>query len=42
MALVDPAMPPGFTVLAEDLSRLVERGIISQYELTGRQIITVF
>ncbi|MCP4543720.1 MAG: hypothetical protein GY832_41935 [Chloroflexi bacterium] len=39
MALVDLGVPPGFTVLAEDLSRLVERGIISQYELTGRQII---
>ncbi|MCP4548028.1 MAG: hypothetical protein GY835_16305 [bacterium] len=39
MALIDLGVPPGFTVLAEDLGRLVEQGIISRYELTGRQII---
>ncbi len=39
MALVDLGVPPGFTVLTEDLSRLVEQGIIARYELTGRQII---
>jgi hypothetical protein len=39
MALVDLGVPPGFTVMAEDLNRLVERGVISRYELTGRQII---
>lgn len=39
MALVDLGVPPGFTVLAEDLSRLVEQGLIARYELTGRQII---
>lgn len=39
MALVDLGVPPGFTVLAEDLSRLVEQKLISRYELTGRQII---
>lgn len=39
MALVDLGVPPGFTVLTEDLSRLVEQGLISRYELTGRQII---
>jgi uncharacterized protein YfaS (alpha-2-macroglobulin family) len=39
MALIDLGVPPGFTVMTEDLSRLVERGIISRYELTGRQII---
>jgi hypothetical protein len=39
MALIDLGVPPGFTVNTEDLSRLVERGIISRYELTGRQII---
>jgi len=39
MALIDLGVPPGFTVLAEDLSRLVEQGIIARYELTGRQII---
>ena len=39
MALIDLGVPPGFTVLTEDLSRLVEQGIIERYELTGRQII---
>ena len=39
MALVDLDVPPGFTVLTEDLSRLVEQGLIARYELTGRQII---
>jgi len=39
MALVDLGVPPGFAVLTEDLSRLVERGLIARYELTGRQVI---
>jgi len=39
MALVDLGVPPGFTVLTEDLSVLVEQGVIARYELTGRQII---
>ena len=39
LALVDLGLPPGFTVLSEDLSRLVETGVIARYELTGRQII---
>jgi hypothetical protein len=39
MALIDLGIPPGFSVLTEDLSRLVEQGIIARYELTGRQII---
>ena len=39
MALIDLGVPPGFVVLTEDLSRLVEKGIIARYELTGRQII---
>jgi hypothetical protein len=39
MALIDLGVPPGFDVLAEDLSRLVERGVIARYELTGRQVI---
>lgn len=39
MALIDLGLPPGFSVLSEDLSRLVEQGIIARYELTGRQII---
>lgn len=39
MALVDLGVPPGFTVLSEDLSRLVEQGLIARYELAGRQVI---
>jgi uncharacterized protein YfaS (alpha-2-macroglobulin family) len=39
MALIDLGVPPGFDVLVEDLRRLVERGIIARYELTGRQVI---
>ncbi|MBI1878681.1 MAG: hypothetical protein HYR94_10735, partial [Chloroflexi bacterium] len=39
MALLDLGLPPGFTVLSEDLSRLVEQGLIARYELTGRQLI---
>jgi hypothetical protein len=39
MALIDLGVPPGFNVLTEDLSRLVEQGTIARYELTGRQII---
>lgn len=39
MLLVDLGLPPGFTVLSEDLSRLVEQGVIARYELTGRQVI---
>ncbi len=39
MALIDLGLPPGFSVLTEDLSRLVEQQVISRYELTGRQII---
>jgi uncharacterized protein YfaS (alpha-2-macroglobulin family) len=39
MALVDLGVPPGFTVLTEDLGRLVEQGVIARYELTGRQVI---
>jgi hypothetical protein len=39
MALIDLGVPPGFNVVAEDLSQLVEKGVIARYELTGRQII---
>ena len=39
MALIDLGVPPGFTVLTEDLSKLVEEDLIARYELTGRQII---
>jgi len=39
LGLVDLGVPPGFAVLDEDLSRLVEDGVIARYEVTGRQII---
>jgi hypothetical protein len=39
MALIDLGVPPGFTVLTEDLDKLVESGFIARYELTGRQVI---
>ncbi len=39
MALIDLGVPPGFTVIEQDLARLVEAGMIARYELTGRQII---
>lgn len=39
MVLVDLGIPPGFSVLSEDLDRLVERGVIARYELAGRQVI---
>jgi hypothetical protein len=39
MALIDLGVPPGFTVLTEDLNGLVEKGLIARYELTGRQVI---
>jgi hypothetical protein len=39
MALLDLGIPPGFTVLAEDLAALVERGVFSRYEIGGRQVI---
>ncbi|MBN1810659.1 MAG: hypothetical protein JXA14_02365 [Anaerolineae bacterium] len=39
MALIDLGVPPGFNVVTEDLSQLVEKGVIARYELTGRQII---
>ena len=39
LVLVDLGVPPGFAVETDDLERLVEKGVIQRYELTGRQII---
>jgi hypothetical protein len=39
MTLVDLGVPPGFTVMSEDLDAAVRAKTISRYELTGRQII---
>ncbi|HIQ06095.1 MAG TPA: hypothetical protein EYH31_10500 [Anaerolineae bacterium] len=38
-ALIDLGIPPGFSVMSEDLDRLVEAEHIARYELTGRQIL---
>jgi len=39
MTLIDLGVPPGLTVMTEDLDKLVEQRTIARYELTGRQII---
>jgi len=39
MVIVDLGLPPGFTVLAEDLEKQVEDKVMEKYSLTGRQII---
>jgi hypothetical protein len=39
MAVVDLGVPPGFSVEASDLDRMVEEGRIARYAVTGRQII---
>jgi len=39
MVVLDLGVPPGFSVQSDDLNALVERGTISRYDLTGRQII---
>jgi len=39
MGLLDLGVPPGFSVLSEDLDRLVGQAMIARYELTPRQII---
>lgn len=39
MTLVDLGVPPGFTVLTDDLDAAVKSKTIARYELTGRQII---
>jgi hypothetical protein len=39
MVIVDLGIPPGFEVEAGDLAELVGDGVISRFNLTGRQII---
>jgi uncharacterized protein YfaS (alpha-2-macroglobulin family) len=39
MVVMDLGLPPGFTVLSEDLDKLVERGAIKKYTIAARQII---
>jgi len=39
MVIAELGVPPGFTVMTEDLERLRESGVIERYELTSTQII---
>ncbi len=39
MVIADLGVPPGFTVITEDLEKMKDSGIIQRYELTSRQII---
>ncbi len=39
MVLLDLGLPPGFTVLEEDLQALVAQGVIERFELAGQQIL---
>jgi hypothetical protein len=39
MPLIDLGIPPGFTVITDDLDTAKDRGVIDKYTLTGRQII---
>ncbi|MCS3919644.1 MG2 domain-containing protein [Fervidibacter sacchari] len=39
MVIVDIGIPPGFEVLNDDLTNLVERKVLQRFELTPRQVI---
>jgi uncharacterized protein YfaS (alpha-2-macroglobulin family) len=39
MIIVDLGLPPGFTLMPDNLNRLVENQVIEKYSTTGRQII---
>jgi uncharacterized protein YfaS (alpha-2-macroglobulin family) len=39
MVIVDLGLPPGFTLIPDNLNRLVEQQVIEKYSTTGRQII---
>ena len=39
MTIIDLGIPPGFSVEAEGLEKLVESKVIQKYSLTGRQVI---
>jgi hypothetical protein len=38
MVIVDLGIPPGFSVMNEDLEKLVKSKSITKYSMTGRQI----
>jgi len=39
MVIVDLGLPPGFTLIPDNLNKLVEKSVIEKYSTTGRQII---
>ena len=39
MVIVDLGLPPGFTLIHDNLNLLVKNGVIEKYSTTGRQII---
>ena len=39
LVIVDLGIPPGFSIITEDLDNLKEAGIISRYDIAGRQLI---
>jgi uncharacterized protein YfaS (alpha-2-macroglobulin family) len=39
MVVIDLGLPPGFSVLSEDLDKLVQRKVIQKYTIAARQII---
>jgi uncharacterized protein YfaS (alpha-2-macroglobulin family) len=39
MIIVDLGMPPGFTLMSEDFTKLVQNKTIQKFDVTGRQII---
>jgi hypothetical protein len=39
MVIVDLGLPPGFTLMPDNLNKLVEKNVIEKYSTTGRQII---
>ncbi len=39
MVVIDLGLPPGFSLMSEDLDKLVERKVIEKYSVAARQII---
>ncbi|UCH33324.1 MAG: alpha-2-macroglobulin, partial [Armatimonadota bacterium] len=39
MVIIDLGIPPGFEVMAEDLQRMVDKGVFQKFTLAARQII---
>lgn len=39
MVIVDIGIPPGFEVMTDDLTNLIERKVLQRFELTPRQVI---